>query len=107
MMIERVVTGSGEVAVTGTGYRPVGALQIDGRPLDNLVLLDEVRLVLGGGSLANNAVLRDDGSDNWTIQGDPTDASFLVAEAKIGSPKPENRALSASAKFRSRRKASS
>jgi P-type Ca2+ transporter type 2C len=84
MTIERVVTGSGEVAVTGTGYRPVGELHVDGEPLNDPVLLDEVRLVLGGGSLANNAVLRDDGCDNWTIQGDPTDASFLVAEAKIG-----------------------
>ena len=82
MTIERVVTPSGEVEVTGTGYRPEGELRVDGRPLDDPVLLAEVRAVLAGGSLANDAVLREvDGE--WTIQGDPTEAAFLVAEAKV------------------------
>jgi P-type Ca2+ transporter type 2C len=84
MTIEKVVTPSGEVDVTGTGYRPDGELQIDGRPLDDPVLFDEVRFVLGGGSLANDAVLREDDGGEWSIQGDPTEAAFLVAEAKIG-----------------------
>jgi potassium/sodium efflux P-type ATPase len=83
MTIETVVTASGEVQVTGSGYRPEGELLVDGRPLDrDPVLLDEVRAVLVGGSLANDAVLREDGGE-WTIQGDPTDAAFLVAEAKM------------------------
>jgi Ca2+-transporting ATPase len=83
MTIEKVVTASGEVDVSGTGYRPDGELSVDGRALDDPVVLDEVRFVLGGGSLANDAVLRqDDGV--WSIQGDPTEAAFLVAEAKIG-----------------------
>lgn len=82
MTIERVVTASGEVDVTGSGYRPVGELHVAGRPLDDRILLDEVRLVLLGGSLANNAALIDEGS-TWTISGDPTEAAFLVAEAKI------------------------
>ena len=58
MTIETVVTPSGEVDVTGSGYRPEGELLVDGRPLDDPVLLDEVRPVLVGGSLANDAVLR-------------------------------------------------
>jgi magnesium-transporting ATPase (P-type) len=83
MTIEKIVTASGEVDVTGTGYRPEGELlDADGRPLADPVLLDEVRAVLVGGSLANAAVLREVG-DQWTIQGDPTDAAFLVAEAKV------------------------
>jgi potassium/sodium efflux P-type ATPase len=82
MTIETVVTASGEVDVTGSGYRPEGELWADGRPVDDPVLLDEVRAVLTGGSLANDAVLRQDGGQ-WTIQGDPTEAAFLVAEAKI------------------------
>jgi magnesium-transporting ATPase (P-type) len=82
MTIEKVVTGSGEVDVTGAGYRPEGEVLADGRSLDDTALLDEVRFVLGGGSLANDAVLREDGG-TWTIQGDPTEAAFLVAEAKI------------------------
>ena len=83
MTIEVIVTASGEVGVTGTGYRPVGELLVDGEPLTDPVLLDEVRFVLGGGSLANHAVLRES-DDGWVIQGDPTEAAFLVAEAKIG-----------------------
>jgi potassium/sodium efflux P-type ATPase len=83
MTIEKVVTASGEVDVAGSGYRPDGEVRVDGRPLDeDPVLLDEVRAVLVGGSLANDAVLRQEGGE-WTIQGDPTEAAFLVAEAKI------------------------
>jgi potassium/sodium efflux P-type ATPase len=82
MTIEKVVTGSGEVDITGSGYQPVGEFHANGLPLDDPVLLEEVRTVLSGGSLANHAVLRNDGGE-WTIQGDPTDAAFLVAEAKI------------------------
>ncbi len=87
MTVTTVVTGSGEVNVTGTGYRPEGDVVIDGRRLGDgdadAAVADEVRFVLAGGSLANDAVLRDDGGE-WTVQGDPTEAAFLVAEAKLG-----------------------
>jgi magnesium-transporting ATPase (P-type) len=32
MTVEKVVTGSGEVDVTGSGYRPEGELRVGGRP---------------------------------------------------------------------------
>ena len=83
MTIETIVTASAEVTLTGTGYRPIGELQIDGKPLTDLAVLEEVRAVLGGGSLVNHAVLRET-EEGWVIQGDPTEAAFLVAEAKIG-----------------------
>jgi potassium/sodium efflux P-type ATPase len=82
MTIQKVVTASGEVDVTGAGYRPEGELRVGGRSLEDAVLLDEVRAVLTGGSLTNDAVLRRDGGE-WTILGDPTEAAFLVAEAKV------------------------
>jgi calcium-translocating P-type ATPase len=82
MTIQKVVTASGEVDVTGEGYRPEGELLVDGRPLDDPVLIGEVRSVLLGGSLTNDAVLRQE-AGTWTIQGDPTEAAFLVAEAKV------------------------
>ena len=86
MTVTTVVTGSGEADVTGTGYRPEGDIVIDGRPLGDGdgPRVDEVRFVLAGGSLANDAVLREDGGE-WTVQGDPTEAAFLVAEAKLGA----------------------
>lgn len=83
MTIERVVTGSGEAQLTGTGYGPEGELRAEGQPVTDLALLGEVRLVIGGGCLANNATLRQDEHGTWTIRGDPTDAAFLVAEAKL------------------------
>jgi P-type Ca2+ transporter type 2C len=86
MTIETVVTGSGHVDVTGTGYRPDGEFLVDGQPIDDPTLFDEVQRVLRGGSLANNASLHRDG-ESWIIQGDPTDAAFLVAEAKTGFTK--------------------
>ena len=82
MTIQKVVTASGEVDVTGSGYRPEGQLLLGGRPLEDPDLLSEVEFVLAGGSLANNAILREEDGD-WTIQGDPTEAAFLVAEAKF------------------------
>ena len=82
MTIRKIVTASGAVDVTGEGYRPEGELLVDGRPIADDALLDEVRFVIGGGSLANDAVLEERGGE-WVIQGDPTDAAFLVAEAKI------------------------
>ena len=39
--------------------------------------------MLGGGSLANDASLRTT-TAAWTVQGDPTEGAFLVAEAKLG-----------------------
>jgi Ca2+-transporting ATPase len=87
MTILDVVTGSGEVNLTGTGYRPDGAARVGGHdlgddPADD-ALVEEVRYVLAGGSLANDAVLQRHG-DEWTVQGDPTEAAFLVAERKLG-----------------------
>jgi len=83
MTVEAVVTASGEVTVTGSGYRPEGELQVDGHRLEDPVMVEEVRAVLVGGSLTNDAALHEDGGV-WTIRGDPTEAAFLVAEAKIG-----------------------
>ncbi len=82
MTIETIVTPSGEVALTGTGYLPEGELQLDGKRLDDAVLLEEVQFVLVGGSLSNDAELRFD-NDVWTVRGDPTEGAFLVAEAKL------------------------
>jgi len=83
MTIEVVVTASGEVEVTGSGYRPEGELRIGGGRLTDPALIQEVSEVLVGGSLTNDASLREAGRE-WTIRGDPTEAAFLVAEAKLG-----------------------
>lgn len=97
MTLVRVVTASGTVAIDGVGYTPDGRVRAvgagtgdDGEPdagaeLDTTGnLWQEVNAVLSAGALANDAVLREtDGT--WTVQGDPTDAAFLVAERKLGT----------------------
>jgi magnesium-transporting ATPase (P-type) len=84
MTVVEVVTGAGRVDITGVGYQPVGHVVVGGRRVTDERLLREVELVLGAGSLANDASLHDDGSDRWSVHGDPTEAAFLVAEEKVG-----------------------
>lgn len=87
MTIQRVVTASGEVTLTGVGYRPDGEARTGpdddaaGELIDE-VLVREVTMVLGGGSLANDAQLVEHDGE-WTVQGDPTEAAFLVAAHKL------------------------
>ncbi|MGB5106427.1 MAG: cation-translocating P-type ATPase, partial [Candidatus Zixiibacteriota bacterium] len=82
MTIERIITASGEVTLTGVGYRPDGKALSDGHEISESALLTEARLVLSGGSLAGNASLIER-EGNWEIQGDPTEAAFLVASHKL------------------------
>jgi magnesium-transporting ATPase (P-type) len=82
MTIQRIVTASGEVELTGAGYRPEGRALAGGGEITDPALLREARLVLGGGSLSGNASLRERNGE-WEIQGDPTEAAFLVAAHKL------------------------
>ncbi|WP_454856815.1 cation-translocating P-type ATPase [Promicromonospora soli] len=86
MTIQKVVTASGEVTLTGVGYRPDGEVRTGpdgaGGELTDEELVREVTMVLGGGSLANDAQLVERDGE-WTVQGDPTEAAFLVAAHKL------------------------
>ena len=84
MTIERVMTASGGTRVTGVGYAPEGRVEQEDDALDAGPLRAEDIVVLSGGSLASNAVLRQTADGVWEIQGDPTEAAFLVAERKLG-----------------------
>jgi P-type Ca2+ transporter type 2C len=84
MTIERVMTASGGTRITGVGYAPEGRVEHEGAELEEGPLLAEDIVVLSGGSLASNAHLRRTAAGVWEIQGDPTEAAFLVAERKLG-----------------------
>lgn len=85
MTIGRIATPVGEVTVTGAGYHPDGRIERDGVALPEASdLWRHSALVLGGGCLANDAALQKQDGE-WAVQGDPTDAAFLVAEMKIGT----------------------
>ncbi|MDP3251808.1 MAG: cation-translocating P-type ATPase [Hydrogenophaga sp.] len=83
MTIQQVVTASGTTRADGVGYSPEGGMFHQDQPLGPGALRAEVVAVVSGGSLAGNASLRKDADENWVIQGDPTEAAFLVAERKL------------------------
>jgi Ca2+-transporting ATPase len=83
MTIVRVATADATVGITGVGYRPVGHLEQVGERVSDPGLVDAVERVLLAGSLANDARLDRDQEEGWVIQGDPTEAAFLVAAAKL------------------------
>ncbi|WP_182526616.1 cation-translocating P-type ATPase [Nocardioides dongkuii] len=91
MTIQRIVTASGTAEVSGVGYRPQGEVRSDGLPLHG-AQLQEARLVLGAGSLANDAQLAER-AGAWEIVGDPTEAAFLVAARKLEGTTEEMRRL--------------
>jgi Ca2+-transporting ATPase len=84
MTIERIMTASGGSRVTGVGYAPLGRLEVEDGVAPDGALRAEQIVVLSGGSLAGNAGLRQAEDGSWEIQGDPTEAAFLVAERKLG-----------------------
>ncbi len=84
MTIERILTLSGGTRVTGVGYAPEGRIEHEGAALVAGPLHAEHTVLLSGGSLAGNADLRESAGGEWQIQGDPTEAAFLVAERKLG-----------------------
>ena len=85
MTVQRVMTASGRSDFTGVGYIPDGRAESAGAELPEGPLRSELHAVLQGGSLAGNAQLQQDDAGRWAIQGDPTEAAFLVAERKLGN----------------------
>jgi Ca2+-transporting ATPase len=84
MTIQRIVTASADSSVTGIGYAPQGQIMTAGDlPLSGSGQAEQI-VVLSGGALAGNASLQAAGDGSWQIQGDPTEAAFLVAEKKLG-----------------------
>jgi magnesium-transporting ATPase (P-type) len=73
------------VEVEGVGYAPSGAFTLDGKSVtgDAKTRLEDC---LAAAVLCNNARLREpaEGTDVWTILGDPTEAAMLVSAAKAG-----------------------
>jgi Ca2+-transporting ATPase len=83
MTVRAVVTASGHVTLTGTGYAPTGEVRREGGSSVDGPLRVELERALAVADLANNAVLHErDGK--WSVQGDPTEGALLVAARKAG-----------------------
>ncbi|MBL8290909.1 MAG: cation-translocating P-type ATPase, partial [Bryobacterales bacterium] len=91
MTVRVLVTATGQVNVTGTGYTPDGELQPEGGndlPANSKAETDRL---LQAALLANNSQLTDQ-NGAWSILGDPTEGALLVAAAKAGNDVPATRA---------------
>ena len=103
MTVERVVTPSGEVQLTGTGYAPEGRMiAIDAAEAAGITGAAEAAqaeavATLAVGAIANDGELREtavetvrNGADSassantlWEAVGDPTEVSLIVAARKV------------------------
>jgi P-type Ca2+ transporter type 2C len=83
MTVRVIITASGRVTFSGTGYGPEGDLSRDaGGPIEGALRRELVR-ALAVADRANNAVLQEhDG--RWIVQGDPTEGALIVAARKAG-----------------------
>ena len=105
MTIERIVTPSGEVSITGTGYEPVGQMVgVDGSDISEPVRTEALSTLVAG-TLANDGDLRQNADGKWEIVGDPTEVSLIVAARKTKADKAVERfARVAEVPFTSERK---
>jgi potassium/sodium efflux P-type ATPase len=85
MTVKDIWSPEGHFNVTGVGYAPEGEfVRDDGTKLDEKAINDSLSLLLEIGVFSNNGKLIKPSEDNpnWTIAGDPTEASLLVVAEK-------------------------
>jgi P-type Ca2+ transporter type 2C len=80
MTVRMVVTASGRVRISGTGYAPEGEVRQDDGKLINGALKFELVRAREAADRANNAVLHEH-NRGWTVQGDPTEGALIVTRA--------------------------
>ncbi|MBA4143734.1 MAG: cation-translocating P-type ATPase [Nitrosospira sp.] len=95
MTVRAVVTASGRITISGTGYAPEGEVRRDGgaeapdgtsggeNGLISGALGIELERALAVAERANNAMLQEQ-DGGWTVRGDPTEAALIVAARKAG-----------------------
>jgi Ca2+-transporting ATPase len=81
MTVRVVITASGRVSLSGSGYSPDGDVRRDdGGELDGPLRL-EVERALAAADLANNATVHEQ-DGRWLVEGDPTEGALVVAARK-------------------------
>lgn len=82
MTVRKVYCDGKITDVTGVGYEPKGEFHQSINPI-NPKNDNDLSLLLRIGALCNNAHLDND-NNTWSIMGDPTEGSLIVAAAKAG-----------------------
>ena len=85
MTVRDIWVNGEHIEVSGSGYVPSGEFNQGGKSLAS-GQQDALRILLRSAALCNNARLIEPGEEDesWTILGDPTEASLLVAAKKAG-----------------------
>lgn len=85
MVVQGTITASHEIAVTGTGYAPIGDFsdRKTADPIENLENYPELEALLVACAVCNDAFLQHE-QDNWMILGDPTEGALLSLAGKAG-----------------------
>jgi Ca2+-transporting ATPase len=83
MTVREVVTASGHVLLSGSGYTPEGEVtREDGRAVTGALRV-ELERALAVADRANNATVQREGG-RWSVLGDPTEGALVVAALKAG-----------------------
>ena len=83
MTVRAVITASGRIDFTGTGYAAEGGVTVNGgAPLEGDIRI-ELDRALTVGDRANNAAVQET-EGRWTVQGDPTEGALITAARKVG-----------------------
>lgn len=82
MVVQAAVTGDGEFAISGEGYRPEGSITRDGAPLE--ALPESIRHLGAGAAHCNAASLARGTGGDWIVSGDPMEGALLAFAAKTG-----------------------
>jgi len=85
MTVRKVFTAGEMFIVSGAGYEPSGSFSRNGSSEQPT---PELKALLTAAALASDVKLVQEG-DTWSIKGDPTEGSLVVAAAKAGLQKPE------------------
>jgi len=83
MTVQEIYVTGATYRVTGTGYAPVGEIQLDGEVIEDLSKHPALIEIMTGGLLCNDSNLSHaDGI--WGAEGDPTEVALIVAARKAG-----------------------
>ncbi|MFW5947269.1 MAG: cation-translocating P-type ATPase [Gemmatimonadota bacterium] len=87
MTVKVLRTPSGRYGLTGSGYRPEGALEGGGEEIGEAIgeegVPADVRELVRAGVLCSDAELVE-ADGGWTVAGDPTEGALVVAGRKLG-----------------------
>lgn len=86
MTVERLLIGSSEYSVSGTGYEPIGEISTKDGEIVSKADLHTITLPFMAGAFASNARISEPDHEHatWYTIGDPTEGALITLAAKAG-----------------------